>query len=39
MHVCIYEIKRVIIMKIKMKMKNRSHRYDKNRPKYIHGLK
>ena len=30
---------RVIIMKIKMKMKNRSHRYDINRHKSRHGHK
>ena len=39
MYVCIYEIIQVIIMKMKMKIKNRSHRYDKNRPKYRHGHK
>ena len=39
MYVCIREIIQVIIMKKKMKMKNRSHRYDKNRPKNRHGHK
>ena len=34
MCVCIHQIIRVIMMKIRMKMKNRSHRYDINRPKY-----
>ena len=28
-YVCIHEIMQVIIMKIEMKMKNRSHRYNK----------
>ena len=36
MYVCIHEIIRVVIMKMKMEIKNRSHRYDKNRPKYRH---
>ena len=31
--VCIHEIIRLIIMKMKMKMENRSHIYDMNRPK------
>ena len=31
-YVCFHEIIRVIIMKMKIKMKNRSHRYDINRP-------
>ena len=31
-HVCIHETMRLIIMKIKIKMKNRSHRYDVSRP-------
>ena len=35
----IYEITRLIIMKIKMKMKNRSHRCGKNRPRCRHGHK
>ena len=35
----VYGIIRVIIVKMKTKMKNRSHRYDKNRPKYSHGHK
>ena len=30
---CIHEIMRLIIMKIEMKMKNRLHKYDINRPK------
>ena len=30
---CIHEIIRLIIMTMKMKIKNRSHRYDINRPK------
>ena len=36
MYVCIHEIIRLII---KMKMKNRSHRYDINRFRSRHGLK
>ena len=28
----------LIIMKIKMKIKNRSHRYDINRPRIIHKI-
>ena len=32
--VCIHEIMRLIIMKMTMKTKNRSHRYDINRPIY-----
>ena len=31
--VCINELMRLIIMKIKKKKKNRSHRYDINRPR------
>ena len=34
--VCIHEITRLIIMKIMMEMKNRSHRYDINRPRFRH---
>ena len=34
--VCIYEIIRLIIMKLKMKMKNRSHRYHIKRPRSRH---
>ena len=34
-NVCIHTIK---IMKIKMKIKNRSHRYDINRPRIIHKI-
>ena len=30
--VCIHQIIQLIIMKMKVKMKNRSHRYDNNRP-------
>ena len=37
MYVCIHEVIQVIIMKIKMK--NRSYRYDKSKPKYRHGHK
>ena len=33
------EIARLIIMKMKKKIKNRLHRYDKNRPKSRHGHK
>ena len=39
MCVCFHEIMRLIIMKTEMKMKNRSHRYDINRPKSRHGHK
>ena len=35
--ICIHEIIRLIIMKIKVKMKKRSHRYDINRPRSRHG--
>ena len=38
-YVCNHEIIRVIMMKMKMKMKNGSHRYDKIRPKSRHGHK
>ena len=34
--VFIHEITRLIIMKMKIKMKYRSHGYDKNRPKSRH---
>ena len=37
--VCIYEIIQSIIMKMIMKMKNRSHRYDMNRFRSRHGQK
>ena len=37
--VCINEIIRLIIVKMKLKMKNRSHRYDVNRYRPIHGHK
>ena len=37
--ICIYEIKRLIIMNMKVKMKNRSHRYDTSRPRSRHGPK
>ena len=33
---CIHEIIQLIIMKMKMKKKNRSHRYDINRPRSKH---
>ena len=33
------EIIRFIIMKIKMKIRNRSYRYDMNRPGFTHGHK
>ena len=36
---CIHQIKRLIITKMKIKMKNRSRRYDINRPTYRHGHK
>ena len=36
---CIHEILRLIIMKMKMKMKNISHRYNINRPWSRHGHK
>ena len=39
MYVCIHEIIRLIIMKLKMKMKNRSHRYDIKRLRPRHGHK
>ena len=39
MRVFIHEITRLIIMKTKMKMKSRSHRYAKNRPRSRHGHK
>ena len=37
MHVFIHEITHLIIMKMKMAMKNRSHRHDINRPWFRHG--
>ena len=37
--VCFYEIMRLIIMKMEMKLKNRSHRYAINRPRSRHGHK
>ena len=37
--ICIHEIIRLIIIKMKMKMKNRSHRYGINRPSSRHGHK
>ena len=37
--VCIHEITRLIIMKMERKKKNRSHRYDINRPRFRHGHK
>ena len=36
---CIHEIIRLIIMKMKMKLKRRSHRYDINRSTCRHGHK
>ena len=36
---CIHEIIPLIMMKRKMKMKNRSHRYDISRPRSSHGHK
>ena len=36
---CIHEIIQLTIMKMKMKKKNRSHRYDINRPRSWHGYK
>ena len=36
--VCIYEITQLIIMKMNMKMKNRSHKYNKNRPTITHKI-
>ena len=38
-YVCIHEIIRLIIKKMKMKMKNGSYRYDINRPRSRHGRK
>ena len=37
--VCIHEIMRVIIIKMKLKMKNRSHRFDINRTRSRYGHK
>ena len=37
--VCIHEIIRLIIMKMKMKLKKKSQRYDINRPSSRHGQK
>ena len=37
--VCIHESKPLIIMKMEMKIKKRSHRYDINRPRSRHGQK
>ena len=37
--VCIHEIMRLIIMEMKMKKKNRSHKHDVNRPRFKHGHK
>lgn len=36
MFVCIYKIIQLIIMKMEMKKKNRSNRYDINRPRSTH---
>ena len=38
-YVCIHEIMRLIIMKMNMKMKNRSHRYNINKPRPSHEQK
>ena len=38
-YVCLHEIIRLIIMKMKRQMKNRTHRYDINRPRPKHGHK
>ena len=35
---CIHKIIRLILMKLKMEMKNRSHRYDLNRPTIVHKI-
>ena len=35
----IHDIRRLIIMEMKMKKKNRSHRHDIKRPRFIHGHK
>ena len=35
--VCIHEITRLIITEMKMKMKNGSHRYHINRPRFRYG--
>ena len=37
--VFINEITQLLIMEMKVKMKNRSHRYSKNRPRSRHGCK
>ena len=37
--VCIHEIKRLIIMKVKVKMESRLHRFDMNKPGSRHGHK
>ena len=37
--VCIHEMMRLIVTKMKMKMKNRSHRYDINKPSSRHGYR
>ena len=37
--VCFHEIIRLIILKMEMKMKNKSHRYDINRPRPRYGHK
>ena len=37
--VCFHEIIRLMMTKVETKMKNRSHRYDINRPRFRHGRK
>ena len=37
--ICVHKIMRLIIMKMKMKIRNESHRYDINRPKSRRGHK
>ena len=36
-YVCLNEVIRLMTMKMRLKMKNRSHRYDINRPRLRHG--
>ena len=36
-YVCLNEVIRLMAMKMRLKMKNRSHRYDINRPRLRHG--
>ena len=37
MHFCIHEIIKLILMKIEKKRKNKSHRYEINRPRSRNG--